>query len=80
MLTVKCTAPRPVDCATHEPIDDGKPYISNKIYGDRPQSGWGWATYSEKNSSMIADGEGLGGSAATCVTLTPKGGLAFWCR
>lgn len=71
---------RPVDCSTHEPIDDGKPFISSKIYGDRPEAGWGWSTFAEKSSTMIAEGQGRGGSAATCVRLTPNGGLSFWCR
>lgn len=71
---------RPVDCDNYEPLDDRKLNISPKIYVDRPQPGWGWGAYYEKESIMIADGQGRGGSAATCLRLTPDGGLGFWCR
>ncbi|GMH42137.1 hypothetical protein BSKO_10056 [Bryopsis sp. KO-2023] len=71
---------RPVGCVTREPLYTGKPYISGTIYGDRPGAGWGWGSYGEKESVLFAQHEGLYQSTATCLILTPGGGLGFYCR
>lgn len=71
---------RPVDCTSREPLNNEELFISSTIYGDRPEAGWGWTAFFEKESTMIAENQGRDNSAATCVRLTPGGGLAFWCR
>ncbi|GMH42149.1 hypothetical protein BSKO_10068 [Bryopsis sp. KO-2023] len=71
---------RPVACDTREPLQTEKPYISDTVYGDGPGAGWGWASYGEQESTLLAKNEGLNHSTATCMILTPGGGLSFHCR
>ncbi|GMH42136.1 hypothetical protein BSKO_10055 [Bryopsis sp. KO-2023] len=71
---------RPVACDTREPLQTEKPYISDTVYGDGPGAGWGWRSYGEQQSTLLAENEGLYQSTATCLILTPGGGVSFHCR
>jgi hypothetical protein len=55
-------------------------FVDQNIYTDDVGSGWGWRTYGAKNTRLMAKGEGLLGSNATCASLSKDGAIPFICR
>ncbi|GIL99702.1 hypothetical protein Vretimale_4848 [Volvox reticuliferus] len=73
---------RPVDCDTNQPLPPppAPGYVSQVVYDDVIEPGWNWFSYSRPYAELIQEGAGVNGSAATCVALSPNGGLSFTCR
>jgi cullin-associated NEDD8-dissociated protein 1 len=55
-------------------------YISKTIYSDTIQPGWNWLPYNAKKTVLLAEGQGVDGSTATCATLSEGGAVEFRCR
>jgi hypothetical protein len=55
-------------------------YVSQTIFSDSIQPGWTWLPYNAKNTVLLAKGEGVDGSVATCATLSQGGAVKFNCR
>ncbi|KAF8059424.1 erkB [Scenedesmus sp. PABB004] len=71
---------RPVDCKTKAPLNPVPGFVNNTIYKDDLGAGWGWRPYASKNTQVRAKGEGLGGTAATCLTSSQNGAVVFTVR
>jgi hypothetical protein len=55
-------------------------FVNQTIFSDTIQSGWNWYPYDAKNTFLLAKGQGVAGSTATCATLSKGGGLQFKCK
>jgi hypothetical protein len=55
-------------------------FVSQTIFSDSIQPGWTWLPYNAKNTVLLAKGEGVDGSIATCATLSQNGAVKFNCR
>jgi hypothetical protein len=54
--------------------------VNQTIYSDSIQPGWNWQPYNAKSSVLLADGQGVNSSNATCSTLSQGGAVSFVCR
>jgi hypothetical protein len=55
-------------------------FVNETIFSDTIEPGWNWQPYDAKNTELIAKGQGVDGSAATCATLSKGGAIKFNCR
>lgn len=55
-------------------------YVNQTIYSDSIEPGWNWQPYDAKNTELIAKGQGVDGSMATCASLSKGGAFKFYCR
>jgi hypothetical protein len=55
-------------------------FVNETIFDDSIQPGWTWLPYTAKNTVLLAKGEGVAGSVATCATLSDGGAVKFNCR
>ena len=55
-------------------------FVSKTIFDDSIQPGWSWLPYNAKNTVLLAEGQGVAGSNATCATLSEGGAVEFKCR
>jgi hypothetical protein len=54
-------------------------FVSKVIYGDSPGT-WSWLPYKSRNNVLLAEGQGVDGSTATCSTISQGGGVEFQCK
>lgn len=64
-------------CCSHSPVPG---FVNETIYSDTIQPGWSWLPYNAKNTVLLAEGQGVNGSNATCATLSEGGAVEFQCR
>ena len=57
---------RPLDCATHEPLQYLPGFVNQTIYGDRVETGWSFEPYRQSYSSFWSPWAGIDGHNATC--------------
>lgn len=62
---------RPLDCATHEPLQFLPGFVNQTIYGDRVETGWSFEPYRQSYSSFWSPWAGIDGHNATCQVRTP---------
>ena len=55
-------------------------YVDEQIYGDRVNAGWGYRPFGQQYDNFWAQGAGLNGSNATCLSASQNGGIGFTCR
>lgn len=55
-------------------------FVNQTIFSDTIQPGWNWYPYDAKNTVLLAKGQGVAGSTATCATLSKGGGLQLKCK
>lgn len=55
-------------------------FVNQTIFSDSIQPGWNWLPYDASNAVLLARGQGVEGSTATCAVLSKGGGIKFWCR
>lgn len=54
-------------------------FVSKVIYDDAPGT-WSWLPYDSRNNVLLAEGEGVDGTTATCSTISEAGGVEFQCK
>ncbi len=54
--------------------------MDEQIYGDRVNAGWGYRPFGQQYDHFWAQGAGLNGSNATCLSASQGGGIGFTCR
>lgn len=54
-------------------------YINTTIFEDTINPGWTWRPYAAKNTALLVQGEGMGGSIGTSVPACPRTALCNSC-
>ncbi len=55
-------------------------YVNQTLYENSIEPGWEWILYDAKNAFLLAKGQGVNGTNATCATLSKGGAMQFQCK